>query len=206
MKFADAAQALFALARRRSLQELDLWGENGEANRSYFSSGMGVNDALGVLDIRYDETVRISCHFGRGSASDRGSLILELVKSDHPSSVSGIEGQVLLPTEPDGTLTVDLEHELEAFIIDATAALRGVITVSDEDDRSLSVCRDPPMMIPVLYAVVFGELSPASRQALALSGQSLKVSGRVTVLRLGSDERQGHRFDVLANWVRTLCP
>jgi hypothetical protein len=203
--FVDAAQMLFALGRRRSLPRLDIWGEHGEPNRSHFSSGTGIDDALGLLDIRFDKTVRISCHFGRENEADEGSLIFEVVRSDRPGNVSGIDGLVLWPTNPSGMLAADLERELERFIVDAVATFRGFVTVSDEDDQSLVVSEDPVVRIPVLYAGVAGEISPTARQALLNAGHSIRVEDDVTILRVEKDVRHGNRFEALADWTRSLC-
>jgi hypothetical protein len=136
MSFADAARALLALGRDRLVRELDVWDSSGEANRSFFSSGTGIDDALGVLDISFEDARRISCHFASETGPGGGSLMLEVVKLDRPD-LAGIDGQIHWPSDRPTSVTAALEGELERFVVDVVAALRGVVTVSDEDDSSL---------------------------------------------------------------------
>lgn len=206
MSFGDAARALLGLGRNRPLRELDLWDSSGEANRSFFSAGTGIDDALAVLDISFDVARRISCHFASETGPDGGSLMLEVVKLEAPPPVlAGIDGQVFWPADRLASLESDLEAELEGFVVDVVGAVRGVVTVSDEDDRSLVVCEDPLVMIPVLYAGVFGEITSAAKQVLVDAGHSVKVSRGVTLLRVGEDVRRGGRFEALVDWTRSLC-
>jgi hypothetical protein len=84
-------------------------------------------------------------------------------------------------------------------MLQAACALRALIVISDEDDRSLVVSAEPRVLLPRGVAVAGWHIAGDFRQAFSDAGYRVKIANGGTIV---SFPRSGEVPPIVKTWLR----